>query len=183
MAIRVKTKWHKSENKSIEDIASVLAFTTWKVSVQAVDHIGDENFKFETTQDRFAVLEEILLFLVQVIDRWAHEWIDDIERERLVTAMVLRLATTIDENQNDWVGAGDYRSRFITRFNERARDYAEFSFSQGEPGYQFRRYLGERVLAVMGEKDGNRWVIDQIMEVEIPETLKTMRRSFRGLTD
>jgi hypothetical protein len=33
----------------------------------------------------------------------------------------------------------------------------------------------------MGEKDGNRWVIDQVMDIEIPEALKTVRRGFRGL--
>ncbi|CAK0740162.1 conserved hypothetical protein [Gammaproteobacteria bacterium] len=183
MVIRVKTKWHKAENKTVEDIASVLAFTTWKIGVQAVDHIGDENFRFETIQDRFVVLEEFLIFLIQVVDRWAHERMDDAERERLVTTMVLSLATTLDENQTDWVGMGDYRSRFITRFNERVRNYAEFSFSQDKPGYQFCRYLGERVLAVMGENNDNRWVIDQVMDVEIPGAIKVIRRGFQGLTD
>ena len=183
MAIRVKTKWHKSENKTVEDIASVLAFTTWKVGVQAVDHVGDENFQFENTRDRFVVLEEFLIFLVQVLDRWAHEQMDDAERERLITTTVSRLAATLDENQKDWVGAGDYLSPFLTRFNERAQGYAECSFTQDEPGYQFRRYLGERILAVMGENGRNRWVIDQIMEVEIPDALKVMHRGFQGLID
>ncbi|CAK0761915.1 conserved hypothetical protein [Gammaproteobacteria bacterium] len=181
MEIHVKTKWHKAENKSIEDIASVLALTTWKVGVRAVDHIGDENFQFTTIQNRFAVLEEILIFLIQIMDRWSHERMDDGERERLVTDVVMQLAATIDENQNDWIGVGNYRSAFFARFNERGQEYANFSFSQDEPGYQFRRYLGERVLAVMGEENGNRWVIDQVMEIEIPDAIKTLRRSFQGL--
>lgn len=181
MAIHVKTKWHKAENKTIEGMASVLALNTWKIGVHAVDHLGDENFQFKTTQDRFAVLGEILIFLVQVVDRWSHPRMDDAERERLITAVTLQLAATLDENQNDWIGTGHYRSDFLIRFNERAREYADFSFSQADPGYQFRRYLGERVLAVMGEESGNRWVIDQVMEIEIPEALKTMSRVFHGL--
>ena len=182
MAIRVKTKWHQSGEKSLEDIASVLAFSTWKVGVHAVDHIGDEDFTFETNQIRFAVLEEILVFLVQVLDRWIHEeWREDTRRGRLVTAVVMRLADTVDENQNDWVGPGDYRGRFIARFNERVQEYAEFSCSQEGPGYQFRRYLGAKVAAVMGEEKGNRWVIDQVMDIEVPEAIKTMQRGFRGL--
>ncbi len=183
MALRVKTKWHKSENKSLEDIASVLAFTTWKVGVQAVDHLGDEDFTFESTQDRFAVLGEVLIFLVQIVDRWIHEeWKDDAERGQLVTALVMRLASTWHENQNDWVVAGEYREPFIVLFNERAQEYAEFSCSQQEgPGYPFRRYLGAKVLAVMGEKSINRWVIDQVMDIEVPEALKTLQRGFRGL--
>ena len=181
MAIRVKTQWHQETNKTPEDIGSVLAFNTWKVAVQAVDHIGDEDFHFETVPQRFAVLEEFLVFLIQVTDRWAHQHWDDDKRRRLITAMVLRLAETLQDNQTDWIGPADYRTIFIDRFNQRAVEYADFAFTDNEPGYQFRRYLGERVMAVMGEKTGNRWVIDQVMDIEIPEALKTAAKSFQGL--
>ncbi len=182
MAVRVKTKWHTSGDKSVEDIASVLAFTAWKVGVHAVDHIGDENFRFERNQDRFAVLAEILIFLVQIIDRWVHEaWGDGAERRHLVTALVMRLTETLNENQNDWVGKDDYRGRFVALFNERTHEYADFSCTKEGPGYQFRRYLGAKILAVMGEGGSNRWVIDQVMEIEVPDVVKTMHRSLRDL--
>lgn len=181
MAIHVKTKWHKTDNKTIEDFASVLTITVWKVGVQSLDHIGDENFQFKTVQQRFAVLTEILIFLVQVIDRWTYERITDDERHRLITALVLQLAATIDENQNDWLEKGDYQTPFLTIFNERAHEYASFNFVNDAPGYQFRRYLGERVLAIMGIEQGNRWVIDQVMDIEIPDALKILQRSLHGL--
>ena len=183
MAMHIKTKWHKSENKTVKDLASVLSLNMWKIAVHAVDHIGDENFQFKTMQDRFTVLAEILIFLVQLVDRWSHNRMEDVERKDLVTAIVFSLAATLEENQNEWLGPGIYGPQFFAHFNERAQEYANFSFSAEEPGYQFRRYLGERVLMIMGENHNNRWVIDQIMDIEIPDALKTLRRAFQGLID
>jgi len=179
MAIHLKTQWHKSEKKSIEDVASALAFNIWRLSVHTVDHIGDEEFQFETAQIRFSVLEEVLIFSVQVVERLAYGQMEDELRRRLITAMVLHLANTIDENQKDWIGQGEYRSSFIEKYNERSADYATFSFLENQPGYSFRRYLGDRVLSEMGNK--NRWVIDQVIEIEIPELLKGIIKSFEGL--
>ena len=179
MAIHVKTKWHQAANKTIKDLASVLAINTWKVGVQAVDHIGDENFEFRNVQERFVVLMEILIFLIQVIDRWSYQHLNEEERNNLITAIVLQIATIIHDNQNEWIGTGDYYSQFVEKFNIRAQEYANFSFDNEEPGYQFRCYLGERVLAVMGDSQDNRWVIDQVMDIEIPAALKIMYRSFK----
>ena len=180
--MRIKTKWHKKDRpKDVGEIAGVLAPITWRVAVRAVDHIGDEEFKFESGELRFQVLEEFLAFLVQVLDRMAYDRMEDEERSRLITAVALRLADTFEENQRDWVGPGDYRGTFIDKLNERVQDYADFSYGEDGPGYQFKRYLGDKVLAIMGGKDINRWVIDQVMDIEIPEALKTISKGFNDL--
>jgi len=50
----------------------------------------------------------------------------------------------------------------------------------GEPGYAMKRYLGECVTAVMGEKD-NKWITDQVMDIEVAETLKPLNKALREL--
>ena len=61
-----------------------------------------------------------------------------------------------------------------------AADYAGFSFTDGEPGYAFRRYFGENVRAVMGERD-NQWITDQVMDIEVPEAMKPLRKAVNDL--
>jgi hypothetical protein len=70
--------------------------------------------------------------------------------------------------------------RVEAMLNQRAADYAEFSFADEEPGYAFRRYFGEHVRAVMGEKD-NQWITDQVMDIEVPEAMKPLRKAVRDL--
>ena len=43
-----------------------------------------------------------------------------------------------------------------------------------------KRYFGECVSAVIGEKD-NKWVTDQVMEIEVPETLPPLKKMLREL--
>jgi hypothetical protein len=50
----------------------------------------------------------------------------------------------------------------------------------GEPGYAMKRYFGERIAAVMGEQD-NKWITDQVMEIEVPETLKPLNKALNEL--
>ena len=62
-------------------------------------------------------------------------------------------------------------------------DYAQTQFSDGEPGFDFIRYLGSSVLEVMGDTQTNRWIIDQIMSVEAPVITEKIRTSFENLLD
>jgi hypothetical protein len=55
------------------------------------------------------------------------------------------------------------------------------SFTDGEPGFDFLRYLGAKVLAVLGEDQTNRWVMDQIVAIEAPEIAGKIRKSIFNL--
>jgi hypothetical protein len=50
----------------------------------------------------------------------------------------------------------------------------------GEPGYAMKRYFGECVSAVMGEKD-NQWITDQVMEIEVREALPPLNKALKEL--
>ena len=47
-------------------------------------------------------------------------------------------------------------------------------------GFQMRRRCGDNVTKVMGEKD-RKWVTDQVMDIEIPDALKTFKKVARSL--
>jgi hypothetical protein len=48
------------------------------------------------------------------------------------------------------------------------------------PGYAFRRFFGENVRAVMGAKD-NKWITDQVMDLEVPEALTPLNKALGDL--
>jgi hypothetical protein len=60
-------------------------------------------------------------------------------------------------------------------------EYSNFTFEEdNQPGFQVRRCVGEHVRDVMGEKD-NKWIPDQVMDIEIPDAMKAYKRVVRGV--
>jgi hypothetical protein len=127
------------------------------------------------------VIAEFLAYQLQVVDRLAYERLNDEDRAMFINALAKRLAEHVQDNLQDLFGPGEYRASFIITLNERMDDYAEFSFDDGKPGYGFMRYFGEKVQVVMGEAELNRWVINQIIEVDGPEVAGKISRSVRDL--
>lgn len=186
--VRIKSKWHqtgrknnRSSEKTPEDLGGATGFIAWRLAMNHVNQIEEAGFTLTNAEQRFAVLTEWLIYLVQVADREAYQRLEEEQRGPYVTALALHLAGTLEDNQRELLGPGDYRNRFIARLNEEIPEYAEFGYGEDGPGYRFMRYLGEKVLALVGEKDANRWVIDQVMEIEAPEANKALRKSLDGL--
>ena len=72
-------------------------------------------------------------------------------------------------------GPGEYRKSLIDTLNARGADYAEFDFPGGAPSYAALRYLGDKMAEAMAGTD-SKWVIEQVIEIEAPEAVKTIRR-------
>lgn len=186
MAIRIKSTWHHSQRnkpsqKSLEDNASALAFITWRLSLEGAKKLHGEGFTYLSDQQRVGVISEFVAFLVHSVDRLAYEQLDDQDRERFINALGQQLANQMQDNLVDIAGPGNYRRPFIALLNERLAGYAEQTFRNGEPGYDFLRYFGSQVLAIMGADQTNRWVIDQIMDVQGPETFQQLNKSMANL--
>lgn len=184
---RIKSTWHESDrNQSAdrsldEDVASALAFIIWRIALESAKDLHRERFDYGSDQQRAAVIAEFVAFLVQSTDRLTFEQLEDDERRALINGLGRKLADHFQDNLTDLFGAGDYQAPFIATLNERMADYSEFSFSKGEPGYDFLRYFGDRVLKIMGDSQTNRWVIDQIMEQAGPEAIKHLRNNLPNL--
>jgi len=187
MAIRLKTKWHRSKRsrrniegsskpKLIEDLASVIAFNIWKLAQETFRHMDKEGFTYTSDEQVVGVITEVIAFLMQITDRMVYGHLDDDERGRFINEMARNLVRTMQANQEDIYGEGDYGAPFIATLNERFASYAECSYDDKEgPGYAFKRVLGEKVFEAMATTD-NKWVIEHVMEFEAPTMLKELRR-------
>lgn len=179
--MRVKSRWNKKDRQhSLTEIGSAAAFILWRIAQQGVLNLENEGFQTDTNAQRLDVMAEFVAFLVHLADRLKAGELQQDERQAFITALARHLADRMQENRTDAQGKGDYRQPLIELLNARAADYAEFTMIDNEPGYAMRRYFGECVTAVMGEKD-NQWITDQVMDVEVPETLPPLNKALRDL--
>jgi hypothetical protein len=175
MAIRMRTKWHTRGPKSIEDRAGVIGFNIWKIANEAWTRMEKEGFRVGGDQPVVALVMEMVAFLVQIADRMVYGQLDEDERARFINALGGHLAATVENNMFDLFGPGEYRKSLIDTLNARGADYAEFDFPGGTPSYAALRYLGDRMAAAMAGTD-SKWVIEQVIEIEAPEAVQTIRR-------
>ena len=185
MQIRVKNKWNdKSKVRTPEETGSVLSFNFWKIASANVMHMENEGFQTDTHFQRLDVIAEFTAFLVHVVDRVISSKDYSAEdRQALITALALNLAKTMHDNRQDVSDdkETDFRNEYIALMNERMNEYSNFTFEEGnQPGFQVRRCVGEHVRDVMGEKD-NKWIPDQVMDIEIPDAMKAYKRVTRGV--
>jgi len=177
--MRIKTRWNKrAKEQTLEQIATALGIICWKIATNSVLELENKGYHTKSNAHRLQIIKEFLIFLIQIADRLAYEQLSPEERQRLVTALALHLATTFADNQQDILGKGEHKAKFIERLNQRAQDYAELSFNDSEAGFDFLRYFGEQVAAVMAEKH---FVSQQVMAVEGPEAVKFLKKSMHDL--
>ena len=179
--MRVKSKWsNKGRERTLDETGGAAAFILWRIAQQGLLNLENEGFQTDTRSQRMDVIAEFLAFLLHLADRKQSEALDANERQEFITSLAQHLANTMQENRVDAEGKGDYRRLLITLINERGANYAECPMPDGEPGYAMKRYLGECITAVMGEKD-NKWITDKVMDVEVVEALKPLNKALREL--
>jgi hypothetical protein len=182
VALRIKSHWWNDEQeRSLPEIASALAFIAWRVSLEKAVNLHCERFVYESDEQRLAVIREYLAFLIQVADRLTHELMDDEARRTLVTGFAKKVIEHLQDNSQDLLGAGDYGSPFIRLLNQRSDEYAEFQLTEDGPSYAFLRHLGFEIQQIMGARQENRWVIDQVMDKDGWDAYTQFSRALRNL--
>ena len=171
----VKTRWRKKGARSVEERAGVIGANIWKIALEIFKHMEKEEFRFGSDRLVTEVMAEFIAFLVQLVDRAVYGRLSDADRATLIGEVARHLATTMENNQLDLLGPGDYRKPFIDLLNARFEDYAGFEYRGGEPGFPCLRFFAAKVADVMAGS-GNRWVIEQIMEIEAPEMVRLIHK-------
>jgi hypothetical protein len=171
----IKTRWRKKGPRSVAERAGVIGANVWKLALEFFKHMEKEGFRFGSDRLVTNVLTEFIAFLVQLVDRAVYGRLPEADRATLVAEVVRHLAATMENNQLDLFGPGEYRKPFIDAMNARFAEYAEFDYKDGEPGYPCVRFFASRVAEVMAESD-NRWVIEQMMDVEAPEMVRLAKK-------
>lgn len=174
--MRIKASWNtKDKTHSLEESASVIGFNLWKICADFLLELENENFQVDTYEQRLDVMGEAAAFLLQATDRLIYGQFIEEDRAIFIKTLGIHLMETMQDNRVDAQGDGNYRDAFVQVLNARAEDYAECNFENGEPGFSFKRNFGVHVMEVMGDAD-KRWVPDYVMDVRVPEMVKTLKR-------
>lgn len=183
--IRVKSSWYKGDRKkSPQEIAGALAFIVWRISDNTLKNIRKADFDIAIGAQYFAFLQEYLIFLVMVADRIVYTQLGAEERAEFTGALANRVAEHQAENQLEWLGGSlrEYKDAFVDRLNQRAGEYADFHYTGVETSFSFILHLGQCMRDVVDEKDKT-WVVDQIMAIEVPESVAMLEKAMVGLTE
>jgi len=184
--MRIKSQWFKTDTpKTPQQAAGAMAFIVWRVAHNALAQMRGARFDIDIGAQYFAFMREWLVFLVQVVDRMAHERMGIDERTAFTTALVRRVADHLADNENNLLGTpppgqDTSQARFIDLFNLLSSHYGEFGHGAEGPDFAFMRYLGHRIEALMPQKDQH-WVVDQVMAIEAPEAVQMLQRSLEGV--
>lgn len=182
LKLRVRSRWRdRRRERSLEENATSLAYAIWEIALAATKNLHAEDFQYDDDRQRMGVLAEYLIFLAHAADRLVFDRLQEQERPAFMQALAAQAARHYQRNLEEIMGRADYRSGFIEKLNARNAEYAETSFENGAPGYQTLRVLGEKIQDVMGMSQTNRWVIQQVMDLDAPETVRHLRRALNDL--
>jgi hypothetical protein len=180
--MRIRSKWNeKNRDRSPEEIAGVLGFIAWRIAMQAVLDLENNDFQTDTQVQRLAIIWEFAAFLIHITDREMYSRMDEEERRVFISAMAKNMVQTMSDNMEDMLGAGDYRGDLINTLNQRMAELSRFNYDEKEgPSFPMLRYFGESVTAVMGERN-RKWVTTHIIDIEAPDAILTLKRGMANL--
>ncbi|HMZ00710.1 MAG TPA: hypothetical protein PLW24_05095 [Burkholderiaceae bacterium] len=195
MALRIKNLWFREDHpRSLREVAGAAAFIVWRVAGHVLQNMRRADFDILPGPAYFDFLAEWLVFLIQVADRIAYAHLGAEERVEFTSSLANRVAEIQADNRVELLGArppgeaasaalpGRHPERdcFIDLLNLRSQDYADFEIDPRRLGTPVARYLAERLLHVLGERD-RMWVHDQVMEIEAPDAALQVQRGLDGL--
>jgi len=180
--VRVKTRWNaKDKPRSMEDIASALAFTIWRIACNGVLELENENFQTDDQRQRLDVISAFLVFLIHTVDRQCYQKVEEAQREALVRHLAMRVVAILEDNARDTAGEERRREAFIEALNAGMSEYSDLAWGEDGPSFSYTRFFAAEVAGAMGPRD-NQWIIDHVMAVEAPEALETLDKAMAGLT-
>ena len=181
---RLKKGWSaKSRQRSAEDIGGAISFNIWQSSGQSVLDLENQGFQIETYSQRLDVLAEFSAYLLQIADRMLYQQFEHEQRESLVTAAGLHLASIMQDNRLETDGSGEYVNSYLKLLNQRISIYGacHFDLSEG-PSFIFLRQLGDFVTEQVGHKD-SQWITAYVIDHMGPSLFKQLYRVLPGLID
>lgn len=183
---RVKTVWFKKDGvqRGAEEVATALAATIWRMADRAVDDLSKADYDIVTPQRGFKIIAEMTAFAVHYVDRLVYGRLSEDDRARLVSALGRRLAEIMEDNILSFTGGQkdpeyDYKQGYIDMLNDRMTEYAHYEFSEDKASFQALRFLSLQIRDVM-EKSDQSWIQDQIMDIEMPQMMGTVKKQVDG---
>ena len=186
MAIRIKSKWSKTSKKkrNSDDIASALSFIAWKIALDKAKNLHQEDFEYKSDHQRIAVIVEFMSFQIHLVDRLLFaDTTKDKKRKEIVNSLGKQSARIMQDNCEDLFGSGNYKKGYINTLNLRSSEYSEFKFSKNGSNYSIFRHLAHKIQNAMGLSQTNKWVMDQIVDIDAIEVYKKIIEVYKSLTN
>ncbi len=177
--MRVRSKWHKTQVKTIEDIGGAMAFICWRITKNHLEDLINEGFTIEKEQV-FDVIQEYLCFLIQSVDRLVFKDLSTEQRQKLIYKLTKQSALYYQENKTERIGNGNHHKAFINTYNQRSQDYSEYEFIDNKPNYRFLRYFGDKIKLAMTDVDA-KWIVQQMVEIQAPKAFEQISQSVAEL--
>jgi len=182
---RVKTVWFKKEgDRPVDEIATALATTIWRMADRAIDNLSKSDYDIITPQRGFKIIGELTAFAVHYVDRLVYPRLPEADRTALISALGKWLAGVMEDNILDFTGGVkdpeyDYQKGYIDMLNSRMVEYAHYEFPEDKASFQALRFLSLQIREGM-EKTDQSWIQDQIMDIEMPEIMGTVKKQVDG---
>ena len=180
--MRILDRWPARDHPvSIEENAGAVAYVCWQVALNSTKKLHVEAFDYRDDTQRVTVISEYLAFLIHVCDRISATQLQLADRERFVIKLAQLCAGHLHRNAEDVLGTGNYTETFIDAFNVRSKIYSQCAYGQDGPGYGLLRTFGAQIQQLMGEDQTNRWVMDQITEIDAQDAVDQVQQSMHNI--
>lgn len=182
---RIRTAWkNKRRPVSTEEHAVAVAAVAWRIALNAARNLHEAAFDYTDDVQRLAVMREYLYFLIHFADRRAQQSFasDPARRTRFTTRLSHECRRHYRENERDIMAPEPVAERFIEQLNRRLSAYANTRFVDDQPGYAALRALALHIREQMGHDQTNKWVLEQVLDIDGPEALQIFGAALRKLT-
>jgi hypothetical protein len=183
LAVRIRSQFHTEGQRSAATLASVVGALSWKLAIDAIKRMRAADYDIDIGRPYFDFVCEFMVFMAVAADRIAYMKLEPERRVEFTSALARRSAEFVEENNRMLLGraeAGECRRHFIDLFNRRSGEYAEFDYGPEGPDFGFKRLFAACLREGLPEKD-RLWVVDQVMDIEVPEALKALDKTLAGL--
>ncbi|MBU1236244.1 MAG: hypothetical protein KJ634_07140 [Gammaproteobacteria bacterium] len=183
MAVRIRSRFHTEGQRSAATLASVVAVLAWKLAIESLNRMRKADYDIDIGRPYFDFVCDFMIFMAMAADRIAYMKLDGERRAEFTAALGKRMAEIVEDNNEMLLGVaqpGECQRHFVDLFNRRSADYAEFDYGPTGPDFGFKRYFAACLREGLPEKD-RLWVVDQVMEIEVPDALKALDKTLAGL--
>ncbi len=183
MAVRIRSRFHTEGQRSAATQASVVCILAWKLAVAAIKRMREADYDIDIGRPYFDFVCEFMVFLAMAADRIAYMKLAAERRIEFTSALAKRMAEIVEGNNAMLLGTaepGACQKYFVDLFNRRSGEYAEFDYGAEGPDFGFKRLFAACLREGLPEKD-RLWVVDQVMDIEVPDALKALDKTLAGL--
>ena len=180
---RIRTAWkNKDRTISIKELANALSAICWRLSLNAAKNLHEQDFHFSSDEQRLHVIREYLFFLIHCSDRLIHERFELPDRYTFISCLSQYCLRHYVENARELLARETDFQKTTESLNQTMRKLSECRFSEHRPGHEMLKFLGLSIQGILGHDQVNKWVLDQVIQIDGPNLFELFSQSFVKLT-